>query len=166
MSNPEPAYEDESAIVHDRADLIYASDVRILAEPGGVQLTFTRPRSTLDEPGMASRDRVQSVTTEVIARVVLPPSAARRLLRLLPRGLDLQQTLAEAYDRETEKEPERDAFLSALAEAELDDEPYTEEQREMAQAGWEEYQRGETIPWEVVRRELFEEEDASINPKP
>jgi hypothetical protein len=44
-----------------------------------------------------------------------------------------------------------------MAEAEYDDEPYTDEQRAAEQAGWEEHRRGETVPWEEFRRELLEE---------
>jgi hypothetical protein len=51
-----------------------------------------------------------------------------------------------------------DPFLAALAEAEYDDEPYTDEQRAVAQEGWEEYLRGDIVPWEEFRRELMEQD--------
>jgi hypothetical protein len=50
-----------------------------------------------------------------------------------------------------------EAFLAALESAELDDEPYTEEDRAAAHAGWEAYLRGESRPWDEVRRSLFDE---------
>jgi hypothetical protein len=60
-------------------------------------------------------------------------------------------------------EASTDLFLATHAAAEYDDEPYTEEQRAAAQVGWEEYQRGETIPWEEFRRELLEDNGPSRN---
>jgi hypothetical protein len=160
VRNPEQDTPGKMDIVRDEdPELVYASDVQILAEPGGVQLTFLRPRPAAGDIDRSSPE--QDATAEVIARVVLPPLAARRLLRLLPRRLLLQQDLAEEYARATEAELESDPFLAALAEAEYDDEPYTDEQRAAAQAGWEEYQRGETVSWEEFRRELREEEDTS-----
>jgi hypothetical protein len=53
-----------------------------------------------------------------------------------------------------------DPFLAALAAAELDDEPYTDEQRAAALAGWEACKRGESVPWEDVRRSLLDETEA------
>ena len=50
-----------------------------------------------------------------------------------------------------------DPFLAALAAAEWDDEPYTEEECAAAQAGWEEYLRGEVASWEDVRRALLDD---------
>jgi hypothetical protein len=76
---------------------VYANDVQIMAEPGGLQLTFLRPRQTGNEPGQ--RSWADNADSEVIARVVLPRLAARRLLRLLPKRLDLQQALADEYSR-------------------------------------------------------------------
>jgi hypothetical protein len=143
----------------DDPELMYASDVQIMADPGGVQLTFLRPLPVGGDIGRSSPEH--DATAEVIARVVLPPLAARRLLRLLPRRLALQRELAEDYARATEAELEGDPFLAALAEAEDDDEPYTDEQLVAAQAGWEEYQRGETVSWEEFRPELREEEGTS-----
>jgi hypothetical protein len=67
-------------------ELVYASDVQIMAEPGGVQLTFLRPRPAEGDLDRSSPE--PDATAEVIARVVLPPLAARRLLRLLPRRLE------------------------------------------------------------------------------
>ncbi len=55
--------------------------------------------------------------------------------------------------------PVEDPFLAALEAAEWDDEPYTDEERAASQQGWEEYLRGETVPWEVVRRELLADDD-------
>jgi hypothetical protein len=146
----------------DETALVYASDVRIVAEPGGLQLLFTRPRAKTEHLGQRSRD--YAAATEIIARVVLPPSVAQRLLRLLPTRLDQQQALAEEYARETDEKLERDPFLAALADAEYDDEPFTDEQREAARIGWEEYQRGETAPWEEFRRELLAEDETPSVP--
>ncbi len=160
MKNPKLDTSETYAIVHeDDPELVYANDVQIMAEPGGLQLTFLRPRVAADDAGKTAHD-VESTPT-VIARVVLPPLAARRLLRLLPRRLDLQQALADEYDRDTDAELERDPFLAAHTEAEYDDEPYTDDQRAIARAGWEEYQLGETVPWEEFRRELLEDETST-----
>jgi hypothetical protein len=52
------------------------------------------------------------------------------------------------------KNSESDPFLAALTAAEDDDEPYTDAQRATAQAGWKEFERGEAVSWEEVRREL------------
>jgi hypothetical protein len=51
-----------------------------------------------------------------------------------------------------------DPFLSALAAAEYDEEPYTEEQRAAAEQGREAFQRGEFASLEDVWRELAEDE--------
>jgi hypothetical protein len=66
---------------------------------------------------------------------------------------------------ETERRPESptvedaasDPLVAALAAAEWDDEPYTEEERAAAQAGWEEYLRGKVSSWEDVRRALLDD---------
>lgn len=47
-----------------------------------------------------------------------------------------------------------DEFLAALADAEPDYEPLTDEERAAARAGWEAYLAGESTPWEDVRRSL------------
>lgn len=160
MRNPEHYISSTLAIPYeDDPELVYANDVQIMAEPGGLQLTFLRPRAATDDAGRAANDT--EATTEVIARVVLPPLAARRLLRLLPRRLDLQQALADEYNRVTDAEIEHDAFLAALAEAEYDDEPYTDEQKAAAQAGREAFARGEFATLEEVWRELVEDDDSS-----
>ena len=157
MRNPADAPSHPLTVAHeDEAELVYASDVQIMAESGGLQLTFLRPRP-VDETARSAHEN--DVTTEVIARVVLPPLAARRLLRLLPGRLDMQQELADEYARQTDDELAYDPFLAALAEAELDDEPYTEEQRAAAQAGREAVARGEFATLADVWRELVEEED-------
>lgn len=156
-----PAPDERHAFIDrhdDEQDVAYASDVRILAEPGGLRLTFTRTRVTEDVSGGATAARGQDA--EVIARVLLPAVAARRLLRLLPKRLDLQQALAEDYDRETEEEAERDPFLVATELAEFDDEPYPEEQQAMAEVGWQEYLAGETVPWDDVKHDLLQQDDA------
>ena len=159
MRNPKGATH-SITVVHDKdPDLVYANDVQVMAEPGGLQLTFLRPRTAADDPRQTSRD--EDMSTEVIARVMLPPLAARRLHRRLPRRLDLQQALADEYARETDEEVERDPFLAALAEAEYDDEPYTEEQRAAVQAGREAFARGEFFSLEEVRRDLLGENDLS-----
>lgn len=54
-----------------------------------------------------------------------------------------------------------DPFLAPLAAAELDDEPYTDEQRAMAEAGRQEFLAGHTTPWEEVRRGLFRDEESA-----
>jgi hypothetical protein len=145
------------------ADLVYANGVVVVAEPGGLRLIFTRT-PTAGQPSTGS----EAAESDVIASLVLPPLAARRLLRLLPERLDRQQALAEAYARETEGlvAVETDPLLAALAAAEEDDEPYTEEERAAAQAGWEEYLRGETRPWEDVKREVLDAESISPSSTP
>jgi hypothetical protein len=160
MRNSEHNTTTEFVSVHgDDPELVYANDVQIMAEPGGLQLTFLRPRAAVGESGQTAHDN--EATTEVIARVVLPPLAARRLLRLLPRRLDLQQALADEYDRVTDAELERDPFRAAHAEAEYDDEPYTDEQKAAARAGRDAFARGEFATLDEVWRELGEENDAT-----
>lgn len=149
--------------------LAYASDVQIAVDSGGVQLTFTRPRPIAKDQA-AEENVTQEGRTKpkVIARVVLPPLAARRLLKLLPGGLDSQRVLADEYEQETERAPEagdaatNDPFLAALAAAEIDDEPYTDEQREATRAGNEAFARGEFDSLEDVWRDLTEEGGAVI----
>jgi len=141
-------------------ELVYAGDVQIMAEPGGLQLTFTRPRPIVGKASSSSSDDDAGI--EVIARIALPSLTARRLLRLLPERLHLQQQLAQNYARATDVNVASDPFLAALEDAEFDDEPYTDQEKAAVEAGWEEYQCGETIPWEEFRRELREEDEASI----
>jgi hypothetical protein len=156
-------------------DPVYASDVRIAADPGGVQLIFTRfrPRmANVDEPEESlDADLSQS---EIIARIVLPPLAAERLLRLLPDRLIAQQDLAREYARRTGRQatsgnatgqPQtalEDPLVEALRAAALDDEPFTDEDRAAARAGWDAFQRGESASWEEVRRALLDEEDTPL----
>ena len=156
---------------------VYASDVRIAADPGGVQLIFTRFRSraaNVSEPGESIDADLD--LSEVIARIVLPPLAAERLLRLLPDRLVAQQELAREYARLTErhgaaknatgesKAVVEDPLLEALLAVELDDEPYTDEERAAARAGWAAYVRGESTAWEEVRRSLLDENDTPLIP--
>jgi hypothetical protein len=72
-----------------------------------------------------------------------------------PPGFDSQTELAESADVP-------DPFLEALEAAEVDDEPYTDEERAAAREGWEAYLRGESRPWEEVWRTLFDEDDAPL----
>lgn len=53
-----------------------------------------------------------------------------------------------------------DPFLAALDAAPLDDEPFTPEDREAADAGWSEYLRGESSPLDAVRRRLLDEAES------
>jgi hypothetical protein len=69
---------------------------------------------------------------------------------MAPRDSDRTKPF-ERNDRAT------DRFLATHAAAEYDDEPYTDAQRAVAEKGWQEYLRGDTVPWEEVRRELMEE---------
>lgn len=48
----------------------------------------------------------------------------------------------------------RDPFLRALAEAPIDDEPETEEERLAVEEAKAEVARGEVYPWEQVKAEL------------
>jgi hypothetical protein len=109
------------------------------------------------------------VSSNVIARVMLPALAAERLLRLLPVHLAKQRELAADYDRDSERraaDPRvaevitNDPILDALAAADVDDEPLTDEECAAAR-GWEAYERGESAPWEDVRRALLDEAGAS-----
>lgn len=99
--------------------------------------------------------------TRVENSVVAPLLRPTRTVTAAARCAAVQQALAAEYDQATEAEVSTDPFLAALAEAELDDEPYTDEERAAVEAGWEEYQRGETISLEAFRRELFAEPDAA-----
>lgn len=146
-------------MARDEPELVYASDVLIMAESGGLQLSFTRPRAVVGDAASSSAGHAPS--TEVIARVVLPPLAARRLLRLLPRRLDLQQALAEDYALATDVELAGDPFLAALEDAEVDDEPHTDEEKAAARAGRDAFARGEFATLDDVWAELVEEDTAS-----
>lgn len=53
--------------------------------------------------------------------------------------------------------PVGDPLLAALAVAEQDDEPVTDDDRAAAEAGWEAYVRGESSSWDDVRRSLPDE---------
>lgn len=69
--------------------------------------------------------------------------------------------MSDNRQRKTDKSPpERresadvghiDPLLAALAAAEWDDEPYTDEQRALAQAGSDEIRRGESVTLEEVK---------------
>ena len=54
---------------------------------------------------------------------------------------------------------EVEPFLEALDAAELDDEPFTDDDRAAVQAGSDAYARGESRPWTDVRRLLAVEDD-------
>lgn len=145
----------------DETPLIYATDVQIVVESGDVHLIFTRLlalEAGADEPKRPTA--AGQPESEVIARVVLSPPAAHRLLRLLPARLTDQLASATSVRDETD-DFKNDPFLAALAAAELDDEPYTDEQRAAALAGWEACRRGETVSWEDVRRALLDETESS-----
>jgi hypothetical protein len=134
-------------------EFAYVNDIAIIPEPGGLRLLFIRSRPEERDAG------APGAPSEVIVRLILPPLAARRLLRMLPERLERQEALAEEYARETalaasKKNSESDPFLATLTAAEDDDDPYTDAQRATAHAGWEAFERGETISWEEVRREL------------
>jgi hypothetical protein len=160
MRSPEPHAPSAPEFDHEGdPELVYASDVQITADPGGLRLTFMRPRAAFHEGGHVVPS--DDAPAEVIARVMLPPLAARRLLRLLPRRLDLQRALADEYDLATDVEAADDPFLAALAEAEFDDEPYTDEHRAAAQAGRLAFTRGEFATLDDVWRELVEEDGSS-----
>jgi hypothetical protein len=53
-----------------------------------------------------------------------------------------------------------DALLAALAAAEIDDEPFTDEDRKAADAGWRAYLAGDSSPLAEVRRRLSAEDEA------
>jgi len=54
-------------------------------------------------------------------------------------------------------ERSEDPFLEALDAAPLDDEPFTPEDRAAADAGWNDYRRGESSPPAEVRQRLLGE---------
>lgn len=58
----------------------------------------------------------------------------------------------------------RDPFLAALAAAEWDDEPYTDEQQALAEAGRQEIPRGETVTLEELKRQLARDLDPALLP--
>lgn len=161
MRNPHDEITSSVGSTEEEPQLAYASDVQIAVDSGGVQLTFTRPRPMAGDRADGENASQEGRTrTKVIARVVLPPLAARRLLKLLPGGLDSQSVLADRYAQETERDPAsgdattNDPFLLALAAAEIDDEPYTVEQREAARAGKDAFAHGEFDSLDDVWRDL------------
>lgn len=70
--------------------------------------------------------------------------------------------MAETAPRQPQP-PVEDPFLAALEAAELDDEPFTDEERAAVEEGEAQFRRGESVPWEVVRRELLGEEIESAD---
>lgn len=74
--------------------------------------------------------------------------------RHFDRGTTIAAVDAAADDALPEADRAQDPFLEALATAEPDDEPLSEEDRAAAQEGWKAYLRGESISWEEVRRSL------------
>ena len=67
-------------------------------------------------------------------------------------------------ERDPTHQPERDEapddpFLAALDAAPLDDEPFTDEQRALADAGPQDILAGRTVPWEEVRLRLNLDEE-------
>lgn len=156
----------------------YASDIQILVEPGGIHLIFRRfVPATTSSNELARSTETPQLVSEVIGRVVLPPRAAERLLRLLPDRLADQRQMADAYAQATERDAEsgthptdqqdledlrEDPFLAALAAAELDDEPYTDEQQALSEAGWQEVLRGETVTIEELKKQLANDPEAKL----
>jgi hypothetical protein len=73
---------------------------------------------------------------------------------------DAQHRLIDAISEEGHEsaqralEPLADQLLLALANAPLDDEPETEEERAAVAEAWDAYRRGEWVSAEDVRREL------------
>jgi len=80
----------------------------------------------------------------------LPASTEETALRILRCLRDESQSdLAAALAEDPE-----DPFLRALAAAPEDDEPETPEEAEAVRVAIEESDRGESIPWEEVKRRL------------
>ena len=52
---------------------------------------------------------------------------------------------------------DEDALTKLLREAPVDDEPFTEEQRQAVEAARASNARGEAIPWETVKASLLDE---------
>jgi hypothetical protein len=67
-----------------------------------------------------------------------------------------QPHAADARDEDILVEPDclDDPLLAALAAAELDDEPITDDDRAAVQAGWNAYVRRESRSWDAVRQSL------------
>lgn len=63
--------------------------------------------------------------------------------------------------RESESAPS-DPFLTALAAAELDDEPYTDEQKALSDAGRHEILRGETVTLEELKQQFAIDSDTEL----
>jgi hypothetical protein len=75
--------------------------------------------------------------------------ALHRLVDAIPQdGLDEARRALE---------PLADPFLLALANAPIDDEPETEEERAAIAEAYEDVAHGRVRPWEDVRRELASE---------
>jgi hypothetical protein len=77
------------------------------------------------------------------------------LHRLVDELPDREVAQAARLLRELAPEREMDPFLAALAEAEEDDEPFTEEDRAALEEARAEFARGEFLTEDEVRRSLF-----------
>lgn len=90
---------------------IYANDVYISTDPAGLQFVFTRflPPPVLTE---ADRQRILDrghYVHDVVARLVLPPVVAERLLRMLPERVETQQSQQSEYANNLRAEPTEEA---------------------------------------------------------
>lgn len=93
------------------------------------------PSETVDHAGtlnrvMTAKDKLHQVVDE------LSELEAEHMLELIARRR------------------ERDPLIDLLDNAPEDDEPSTAEEDASADAGWEEYKRGETVPLDEIRREF------------
>lgn len=52
------------------------------------------------------------------------------------------------------EDTEDDPLLLALANAPLDDEPETDEERRLVEEGREDFRRGDVVSWEEIRKEF------------
>lgn len=52
------------------------------------------------------------------------------------------------------EDTEDDPLLQVLANAPLDDEPETDEERRLVEEGREDFRRGDVVSWEEIRKEF------------
>lgn len=115
--------------------------------------TRSRRRIAFVERSQESRHRrlrrvepnpTESVTTD------LAPTTVHAVQLKLELGFDSRQYAPTSI---------ADPFECALASARIDDEPYTDEQRAYANAGWNDYLRGDTVSLEEATRLISGELD-------
>lgn len=101
----EPGFHDEEPeplvpiriVGYDAIPPQYANEIYVASDPMGLHLVFTRflPPPIATESDQQRVDEIGFVPNEVVARVVIPPYVANRLLRLIPERLEKHREFAD-----------------------------------------------------------------------